>query len=96
MWNTKVSGFMMADSIAGLVIVAMGINLFFICEHQLWLQNQNLHLKMATTRLGKEASDLYAIRKQPATLKQGDLTAKATSQEVIVYDKGRCIWRVKR
>lgn len=48
---------MMADSLISLFIVAMGINLFFICEKQLWLQNRNLQLKMAATRLGKEASD---------------------------------------
>ena len=44
---------MMADSLVSLLVVAMGINLFFICEKQLWLQNRNLQLKMAATEIRK-------------------------------------------
>ena len=62
MKSAKAKAFMMVDSLVSLLVVAMGINLFFICEKQLWLQDRNLQLKMAATRLGKEASDLYALR----------------------------------
>lgn len=96
MRNAKAKAFMMADSLVGLFIIAMGINLFFICEKQLWLQNRNLQLKMVATRLGKEASDLYAVKKQPAVLRHGDLTAKATQQRVVVYKNGRYLWQVEK
>lgn len=96
MRNAKVKAFMMADSLISLFIVAMGINLFFICEKQLWLQNRNLQLKMAATRLGKEASDLYAVKKQSVILSRCDLTAKATVQRVVVYNNDRCLYRVER
>lgn len=96
MRNAKKKAFMMADSLISLLVVAMGINLFFICEKQLWLQNRNLQLKMAATRLGKEASDLYAVKKQPVILRQWDLTAKATVQKVIVYKNGQCLCRVEK
>lgn len=94
MRNAKVKAFMMTDSLISLFIVAMGINLFFICEKQLWLQNRNLQLKMAATRLGKEASDLYTVKKQPVILSRGDLTAKVTVQRVVVYNNDRCLYRV--
>ncbi|MGM9883167.1 MAG: hypothetical protein ACI31K_03235 [Limosilactobacillus reuteri] len=68
----------------------------FICEKQLWLQNRNIQLKMAATRLGKEASDLYAVKKQPVILSRGDLTAKATVQRVGVYNNDRCLCRVEK
>ncbi len=50
---------------------------------------------MAATRLGKEASDLYAVKKQPVILSRGDLTAKATVQRVVVYNNDRCLCRVE-
>ena len=96
MRNAKVKAFMMTDSLISLFIVAMGINLFFICEKQLLLQNRNLQLKMAATRLGKEASDLYTVKKQPVILSRGDLTAKVTVQRVVVYNNNRCLCRVER
>lgn len=96
MKSAKAKAFMMVDSLVSLLVVAMGINLFFICEKQLWLQNRNLQLKMAATRLGKEASDLYAVKKQPVILRQGNLTAKATVQKVIVYKNGQCLCRVEK
>lgn len=96
MKSAKAKAFMMVDSLVSLLVVAMGINLFFICEKQLWLQNRNLQLKMAATRLGKEASDLYAVKKQPVILRQEDLTAKATAQKVIVYKNGQCLCRVEK
>ncbi|NMV60593.1 hypothetical protein FOL80_09505 [Lactobacillus reuteri] len=60
------------------------------------LQNRNLQLKMAATRLGKEASDLYAVKKQPVILSRGDLIAKATVQRVVVYNNDRCLCRVEK
>ncbi|MBB1079839.1 hypothetical protein H5S09_08215 [Limosilactobacillus sp. STM2_1] len=87
---------MMADGLAATMVIALGVNLFFICEQQLQHQYQVSQQKLAVIRLGKEVSDLYAIKKEQVSLSRKGLVANATAQKVSVYYKDNCLWQVTR
>ncbi|MBD5806442.1 hypothetical protein EAI26_09215 [Lactobacillus sp. 0.1XD8-4] len=85
---------MMAEGLTAMIVIALGVNLFFACEQQLQYQYQNSLQKLAAIRLGKEVSDLYAIKREKVSLTRDGMIAKASSQGVIIYYKGKRLWQV--
>lgn len=94
MRNKQQKAFLMADSLVAMFVVALGINLFFICEQQLQSQQRQQQLKLAAARLGKEASDQAAINGQSAKLRDQGMIAQANSQQVVVRANGQTLYQV--
>ncbi|GGI63360.1 HEM-1/HEM-2 family protein [Limosilactobacillus caviae] len=90
------AAFMMADSLVALTVITIGINLFFICEQQLQVQRQREQLKLAAIRLGKEASDLYAIKHENIVLSKDKIVAKVNLRELTVYYQDECLYRIAK
>lgn len=84
----------MADSLVALLIVALGINLIYGCERQLVRQQRNEQVKLMAARLGKEASDQYAITRKRAVINRQAMHAQADHNGVEVNYRGRLILQV--
>lgn len=87
--------FLMADSLVALIVVALGINLVIVCEQQIIRQQRDAQLKLAAARLGKEASDQYAVTRQHVTLSRAKMQAQTDQAGVRVYYQGRQVLRVR-
>ncbi|MCH3922458.1 hypothetical protein [Limosilactobacillus sp.] len=91
MKKRSIRGFVLADSLVALLVVALGIATLLMGQKQLAHQERQHRIRLCAARLAKEATDQQVATKRPATIRRGDFRALAQRRQVTVWYRQKMV-----